>query len=357
MTSTYMVERADAAEPSEGENIMNKFFEAVDLSAKDSFPSIFKADPPNMLYQYTSLESSQKILEGNTIRFTCVNFMNDREEMRYGLTMFYKLVTLFIKDNKLSERVRYFLLVLFSSIVADFGYENEWNTLRSFLKDNSFDKDNPEQYEVINRSSPMDIYVACFSADAAKDSLPMWYMYADHGTGVCLGFDAKKLIEAHQTQYEGFPEPFQVSCFYGPEGTSKIPEFKLGIAEFISKISNFLQQHYSTGGTVHELNESEFLELIMHYIIVASLAFKHGAFHHESEWRLLTLVPKDNITHVRFDEKKRPYVLMPYNDLAKDLLKEIWLAPAHPNEDTARRFFSQKSGKPIEVIKSQIPFR
>jgi hypothetical protein len=336
---------------------MNKFFEAVDLSAKDSFPSIFKADPPNMLYQYTSLESSQKILEGNTIRFTRVDFMNDREEMRYGLTMFYKLVTLFIKNNEISKRVRYFLLVLFSSIVADFGHEKEWNTLRSFLKDYSFDKDNPEQYAVLNDSPPKDFYVACFSAEDAKDSLPMWYMYADHGTGVCLGFDAKKLIEAHQKQFEGFPEPFQVSCFYGPEGTLKIHEFKRGIAEFISKISNFLQQHYSNGGTVDELNESGFLQLTMHYILVAALAFKNGAFAHESEWRLLTLVSRDS-THVSFDEKKRPYVLIPYNALAKNLLKEIWLAPAHPNEvDTAKTDFSQKCGKSIEVIKSQIPFR
>jgi hypothetical protein len=43
-----------------------------------------------------------------------------------------------------------------------------------------------------------------------------------------------------------------------------------------------------------------------------------------------------------------PYILMPYNAnaLAKDLLKEIWLAPAHPNEvDITKAFFSQKSGK------------
>ena len=95
----------------------------------------------------------------------------------------------------------------------------------------------------------------------------------------------------------------------------------------------------------------------MHYILVTTLAFKHGAFQHESEWRLLTLVSRDNITHVRLDEKKRSYVLMPYNALAKDLLREIWLAPAHPNEvDTAKTFFSQKCGKPIEVIKSQFLF-
>jgi hypothetical protein len=66
---------------------------------------------------------------------------------------------------------------------------------------------------------------------------------------------------------------------------------------------------------------------------------------------LFALVPRDNTTHVRFDEKKLPYMLytlMPYsaNALAKDLLKEIWLAPGHPNEvDIAKAFFSQKSGK------------
>ncbi len=340
---------------------MNKFFEAVDTSAKESFPSIFNAEPPSILYHYTSFESSQKILDGNKIRFTHVKFMNDREEMRYGLTMFYKLVRLLIQ-SKSDERIRYFLHVLFCSIVATFENERERNGLFSWLKDNCFDKDNPGQHAVFNDIKPMDIYVACFSAEEAKDSLAMWYMYAAQGTGVCLGFDAKKLIEAHQKQYEDFPEPFLTSCFYGYEGTEKIPEFKRGIANFLKKVSNCLEQHYSNGGTVEEVNEAEFLELSMHYIIVATLAFKNGAFARESEWRLFALVPRDNITHVRFDENKLPYmvpyVLMPYNALAKDLLGEIWLAPAHPNEvDTATTFFSQKCGKRVEVKKSQIPFR
>ena len=99
---------------------MNKFFEAVDTSAKNSFPSIFKADHPRILYQYTSLPIlPQKILEGNCIRFTHVNFMNDREEMRYGLAMFYQLMDLIIK-NENDERIRYFLHVLKCSIIADF---------------------------------------------------------------------------------------------------------------------------------------------------------------------------------------------------------------------------------------------
>jgi Protein of unknown function (DUF2971) len=340
---------------------MTKFFERVDKSAKDSLPSLFKPCPRGLLYHYTSFESSQKILEGNSIRFTHVKFMNDHQEMRYGLEMCYKLLSLMIK-NENDERIRYFLLVLCCSIIATFENEREWNGLFSWLKNNSFDKYNPGQYAELNDDKQYDFYVACFSAESAKDSLPMWYMYADRGSGVCLGFDKQKLIDAHQKQYEGFPEPFHTCCFYGHEGTNKIPEFKRGIAEFINKISDILKEHYSNEGTAEELNKAEFLELTMHYITVATLAFKHGKFEHESEWRLLARVPRDNITHVRFDENKLPnmvpYVLMPYNVLAKDLLQEIWLAPAHPNEvDIAKTFFSQKSGKPIEVIKSQIPFR
>jgi hypothetical protein len=81
------------------ENTMNRFLDEVDKSAKDSFPCIFKADPPSLLYHYTSFESSQKILEGNSIKFKHVKFMNDREEMQYGLTMFYELVSLIIKNE------------------------------------------------------------------------------------------------------------------------------------------------------------------------------------------------------------------------------------------------------------------
>jgi hypothetical protein len=342
---------------------MNRFFKVVDKSAKDSFPGIFEMKNPSLLYHYTSFESSRKILEGNSIRFTHVKFMNDYEEMRYGLHMFYELVCMMINEEN-DKAISYFLFVLFCSIVVSFENERERNGVFSMLKDKSFDKDNPEQYAVLNCSKAIDIYVACFSAEEAKDSLPMWYMYAAHGTGVCLGFDAKKLIEAHQRRYEdqGFPEPFDTSCFYGPEGTNKIREFKQGLFNFITNISEFIRQHYSAHGTPEELNKAEFLELTMHYIIVAVLSFKHGAFAHESERRLFVPVPRDNISHVRFDEKKLPYmvpyVLMPYNALAKNLLKEIWLAPAHLNGvDTAKTFFSQETGNPIEVIKSRIPFR
>lgn len=342
-------------------NTMNRWFEAVDKSAKDSFPSLFKPGPRGLLYHYTSCESSQKILEGNSIRFTHVEFMNDHHEMRYGLDWFYQLVSLIIK-NEHDEKISYFLLVLSCSIIARFENEEERNGLFSWLKDNCFHKDNQEQYAVLSNVKPMDFYVACFSAEEAKDSLPMWYMYADHGVGVCLGFDAENLIEAHQGHFKDFPEPFHTACFYGYEGTGKIPEFKRGIANFINDIGNLLKQHYSNGGTPDQVNNAEFLDLAEHYLMVAILAFKHGAFAHESEWRLFTRVPRNDTTHVSFDEKKtpcmRPYILMPYNALAKDSLKEIWLGPAHPNEvDIAKTFFSQKSGKTIEIKKSQIPFR
>jgi len=152
------------------ENAMNRWFEVVDNYAKDSFQSIFKPVTSSILYHYTSFETSQKILEGNSIRFTHVKFMNDREEMRYGMTMFYELVRPMIK-NESDKQIRYFLHVLFCSIVTTFENERERSGLFSWLKDNCFDKDNPEQYAVFNESKPFDIYVACFSDEEAKDSL------------------------------------------------------------------------------------------------------------------------------------------------------------------------------------------
>jgi hypothetical protein len=128
-------------------NTINRWFEAVDKSAKDSFPSLFKPAPGGLLYHYTSFESSQKILEGNSIRFTHVKFMNDDQEMRYGLEMCYELLSLMIK-NENDERIRYFLLVSFCSIVLTFENEEERNVQLRWLKDNCFDKDNPEQYAV-----------------------------------------------------------------------------------------------------------------------------------------------------------------------------------------------------------------
>lgn len=165
---------------------MNSFFELVDKSAKVSFPSLFKPDFPSLLYHYTSFESSKKILEGNSIRFTHVKFMNDREEMRYGLTMFYELVCQMIK-NENDERISYFLHVLFCSIIADFENERERNGLFSWLKDNCFDKDNPEQYAVLNDSKQRDFYVACFSAEEAKDSFQC---------GTCMPIMAREFVLA-----------------------------------------------------------------------------------------------------------------------------------------------------------------
>jgi hypothetical protein len=248
------------------DNIMSRCFDAIDKIAKDAFPSLFQPCPGGLIYHYTSFESSQKILEGNSIRFTHVKFMNDHHEMRYGLEMCYKLLGLMIK-NEDNEGIRYFLLVLFCSIIATFENEKERSGLFSWLKDNYFDKDNPRQYTILSDFAPTDFYVACFSAEEAKDSLPMWYMYADHGAGVCLGLDAKNLIETHQGHFKDFPEPFHSTCFYGHEGTGKISEFKRGIAKFISDIGDLLKQHYSNGGTLEQVNNAEFLGRAEHYLM------------------------------------------------------------------------------------------
>jgi len=63
--------------------------------AHAAFPNLSRDVAGTILNHYTSLETSQRILESKTFRLTHVHSMNDYEEMRYGLHMFYELVTMF----------------------------------------------------------------------------------------------------------------------------------------------------------------------------------------------------------------------------------------------------------------------
>ena len=57
---------------------------------------------------------------------------------------------------------------------------------------------------------------------------PMWYMYADHGKGVGVGFDGGNLIDAHQKNFVGFREPFSTAVIYD------VRQLKRGIATRVS---------------------------------------------------------------------------------------------------------------------------
>jgi Protein of unknown function (DUF2971) len=327
-----------------GDDSQHEYFGTLEGMARDSFANLY-CQPKGALYHYTSTGTAEKIIASNSIRLTHVKCMNDYAEIKLGLRVFLKLAML-IRD-KLSEEkdIAYFVQHIACSVCVFIGDDEDRQSILSWVEKQPDDVSNP---------IPVDIFISCFCE--ARDELPMWYMYADHGKGVSVGFHGDKLIEAHQRQFEGWREPFSTTIIYD------VRQLKRGIATFLDKVIEFLRKHFSEGGSVEQLNKGEFSDIVMYYISIAILAFKHPKFQHENEWRLFGLVPQGRLTNIGFDQAEnksiRPYVILEYPDLSKKLLREVWLGPASPSDvDVARIFFSQKAGQSVTVRKSEIPFR
>jgi hypothetical protein len=255
--------------------------------------------------------------------------MNDHAEVKLGLRAFFQLAML-IRD-KLSEEtdIAYFVEDIACSVCVFIGDDEDRQSILSWIEKQPDDISNP---------TPVDIFISCFCE--AVDELPMWYMYADHGKGVSVGFHGAALIEAHQRKFEGWREPFSTAVIYD------VRQLKKGIATFLDKVIQFLRKHFSDGGSVEQLNKGEFPDFVMYYISITILAFKHPKFQHENEWRLFGLVPQGRLTNIGFDQTEngsvRPYVIFEYPDLSEKLLREVWLAPANQSDvDVSRIFFSQ----------------
>ena len=97
--------------------------------------------------------------------------MNDIAEFEHGYNVLKKLLPTF--EDKIEDRLRLSNIDRQTVIV---GKSPDY--VSKLIKDNT----------VIMDKMP---YVISFSF--MPDYLPMWYMYADRGEGVCLGFEMKEL--------------------------------------------------------------------------------------------------------------------------------------------------------------------
>jgi Protein of unknown function (DUF2971) len=242
-------------------------------------------------------------------------------------------------------------------VIAVFENDEQRAGVFHYLKDNNFLTTNPSLYHALKGLQTNDIYLACFSGEEAEDSLPMWYMYADHGSGVCLGFDGKAMLAAHQSKFIDFPEQAYAMVVYD------IKQFKYGIATFLQSIANFLTRFFADGCDDQKLNGGEFLYFVSYYVAVAALSFKHPKFAHEKECRVFCRNPREEgLPHVGFYSTSsgmvRAYIPIQYPGLATNLLRRVWLGPANLNQlDILKIFFAKSVGTLVEAKKSEIPFR
>jgi hypothetical protein len=216
-------------------------FDYIAQRAKTSLPNL-SAPAPARLYHYTRFEVADRILSTVRIRHTHIRTMNDLAEIKIGLRVFTDLMMKILQqDKQWNEDVRNFFFELMCKVALLIGDNGEREEIFSMLG---------REFEPRSDPTPLDIYIACFSESC--DDLAMWYMYADKGGGICLGFDGEHLCNAHQRIYEPWREPFFGSVIYD------VREFKHGIYDFVANIGQCLNDHFSKGVTFTSSTKENF---------------------------------------------------------------------------------------------------
>lgn len=227
-----------------------KLFDPLFRDANDM--AEIQQDKP-LFAHYTSLEVLEKILQNKEIWFSNPLFMNDLEEVRFGVVHGVDTVV----ESKEIE----------NSMLSDDRYD-------LFLK-HLFECQN--QFQDIDA---LDVYVFCVTQhDPEKDDglLSMWRGYGGNGRGAAIVFDSQKipfnddspliLGKVHYASREGRINYIRglAARFANLMGKAYIPDSKIAIA------ANVLFQR----------------------IVLFALFSKHIGFLEEHEWRVVYLSTRD----------------------------------------------------------------
>ncbi len=230
----------------------------VELDHENEFPRVRP-----LIAHYTSLVNLEKILSNEEVWLSNPLFMNDLEEVRFGVNNGVNLV-----NN--SDKIRI-------ALVSD-------TRISSFYKE--FDIAFGRYAEDL----VFDLYVMCFSRHDPKNTdgmLSMWRGYGSNGQGAALVIDTSKVTVEGKS-----PLAFAPVSYATPDERREFLSSKIeAVAKFISE--NDIPDEY-----VHSLAAALFKRICLFAVFS-----KHSGFQEEDEWRLVYF--KDR------DENKR---LEPYFD-------------------------------------------
>jgi hypothetical protein len=206
-----------------------------------------------LLAHYTSMEILEKIVRTNEIWLSNPLFMNDIEEVRFGLNE--------------SQR-----LVLASTEIAGVCGDQT----RTDLFRNAF----AGCYSQFAMSQVLDTYVLCLSehhADNVDGVLSMWRGYGGNGDGAAIVFDASKLNNLPTSTF------MLAKVHYG-SGPDRIRWIKAKINEFVSLFSSTPIESTDLPAVAFQLFQR---------FKLFSLFSKHVGFAEEAEWRVVYLRDRD----------------------------------------------------------------
>lgn len=317
----------------DAEQALKTFREEAELLINQDFQEAESGTPHQpMIYHYTDVKGALGILQTGHLWFTERAHLNDPVEIRYGLNIAHELFEKAASNRGavLPKDVALHLQGEFYLGLAIYGF-----------------------------------WIASFSLDG--DDLSQWRSYADEGRGVCLGFSTDRI---DMTEFAK-PVPGDPSCLRFPVSYSNASLRKhmqtyvdrgLDLLERLELVS---RESYKPHGRAL-LYERDSLRAMNNGIYLNSFLFKHAAYDHEREYRLLVSGLRETLSrcdHHRLRERKGEIV--GYLDLPipswkqPGVLAHIRLGPAASDElNDQIRIALMTLGIPTPKIdKSDIPFR
>lgn len=304
------------------------------------YSDVKKINRPPLVAHYTSLEVLESILKTDTFWFSNPLFMNDIEEVSFGINEGVNLVWNMQELSEAcgtQERTNIFYQV-FNNCFLEFKDKNIFST-----------------------------YVLCFSEHNLSNNdgnLSMWRGYGSNGNGVAIILDFQKIMGVGGS-------PFIFDQVHYDSREKRIELLKDKMVEF----SKFIK---SLNATTDELDVAA--QLAFERIKLFALYTKHNGFEEEKEWRFVYLKEKEgdklgiisqmcgyhigpNGIEPKLKMKIKPIPPLINEDInLNTLIQKIILGPglSDPLRVNAVLTMLDRCGKPAlkeKVVASTIPFR
>lgn len=322
---------------------MSDFLRAIEAPyERFNFRDAFLAERP-LLAHYTTIRTAEAIIANNQIWFSNPLFMNDIEELRFGVQAGHDIIA---SSKSLAAALAD------PAIRAKFDHAYEFYTRE------------------LDEKLALDIYVFCLSKHSADDtdgSLAMWRGYGAQGDGVAIVFDSAQLLEDDDGTLPSVL--FAAPIVYGTAA------FRLGkLEELVDAFADILRTHPPTADEVHHAAFH-----LHHCIVLQSLLMKHSCFAEEAEWRLIYMKAWDDegelsgdigyhIDDQGFAEPKLKFQIRAVKGMkrdslhVRDLIHSFVVGPAGAGPlsfATFRRIVELRLGPDVaaKVKASSIPFR
>jgi hypothetical protein len=228
--------------------------------------------PPPWLWHYTSLETFRKIVEGQTLQLTHINYLNDATEFEGAINAAVRFLQ--ERSNRLAPDLRDGKPG--ARLLAAGLHEaiSEYTTHAADVRH-------------------VEHYVFCLSA--CEDCLSQWRGYCLQDDGVAIGIEGSALETLAAKGY------WLQQCVYGPSEYDRVMD--VAMDRLLAAVATADEEDYTAYYQMKRVLVARAWELLPRY--------KHDKFNEEREWRLVTTGGSPIPREFRPGAPMVPYISVP----------------------------------------------